>query len=118
MALTKEQILAANDSVVEEVEIPEWSGSVKVRGMTGKDRDAFEASLMEKKGKSTEQNFANLRAKLVSRTVVDDEGNLIFSEADIPAIGEKSAKAIDRIFKVAQRLSGIGQDAVDELTKN
>ena len=63
-------------------------------------------------------NLKNLRAKLIVLTVVGDMGEKLFTEADIEAIGGKSAKALDRIFMVAQRINGIGQKEVEELTKN
>ena len=88
-----------------------------VRTMTGAERDSFEASLFETKGNDTKQNLANMRAKLVARVVTDDSGNRLFSDKDVDRLGAKSARALDRIFKVAQRLNGIGQDAVEELTK-
>jgi hypothetical protein len=37
---------------------------------------------------------------------------------DITALSKKSAAALDRIFQVAQRLSGIGQEEVEETVKN
>ena len=40
--LTQEQIRAASDLKTEEVYVPEWGGSVLMRGMTGTERDAWE----------------------------------------------------------------------------
>jgi hypothetical protein len=33
-------------------------------------------------------------------------------------LGDKSAVALDRVFQVAQRLSGIGQEEIEETVKN
>jgi len=41
-------------------------------------------------------------------------GDRLFADADIAALGSKSAKALDRVFAVAQRLNGIGSDQVDQ----
>ena len=47
MRLSRDDILKAADNEPEEVDVPEWGGSVLVRGMTGRERDAFEVSLMQ-----------------------------------------------------------------------
>ena len=49
---------------------------------------------------------------------VDEEGNQLFSEKDISALGKKSAHALDKIFEVGQRLSGITKEDVDDMSKN
>jgi hypothetical protein len=118
MALTKEQILTADDLVKEEVSVPEWGGSVFVTTMTAKDRDAFESSLFETKGKETKQNLTNMRARLAAMTIVDENGKRVFDINDMDALGQKAAPALNRIFDVAKRLNGIGQEAEAELTKN
>ena len=89
-----------------------------MRGLTGKERDALEASMIEGKGKKAEVNLVNLRAKLVARSIVDEDGKRVFEDEDIPALAQKSASALTRVYEVAQRLSGITQEDVDELTKN
>ena len=116
--LSKEQILKADDLKSEIVEVPEWGGDVKVRMMTGTERDSFETSIFDAKGKDSKVNMKNLRAKLIVLTVINDAGEKLFIDADIENLGGKSAKALDRIFAVAQRINGIGQKEVEELTKN
>jgi len=118
--LTKEQILDADDLVTEIVEVPEWGGSVIVRGMTGAERDNFEASVITTNGRSGgRMNMQNVRAKLVSLTVVNEDGKRLFTgPADVKKLGKKSAQALNRVFNVAQDLSGITSEDVEELTEN
>lgn len=116
--LSKAAILAAQDLSTEVVEVPEWGGSVMVRAMTGRQRDVFESVIYKVKGKDVQLNIANVRAELVSRTVVDEGGTLLFSPEDVAALGDKSAAALDRIYAVAQRLSGITKSDIAELTEN
>ena len=126
MALSKEAILGAQDIVTERVEVPEWSGYCLVRGMTGTERDSFEESIIEfedhKKGKGTQRTaktkFANIRAKLVARSVVDEDGKRVFTDAEAEKLGAKSGAVLDRLFDVARRLSGMSEQDVEELTKN
>lgn len=119
MFLTREQILGAADLEERIVEVPEWGGDVLVRGITGAERDLFEKSCIEMKGKNREFNTANFRAKLVALSIVDpDTKKPMFTQVDINALGKKSAKALNRVYDVATELSGFGDEEVEELTKN
>lgn len=115
--LGREQILSAQDLEKELVEVKEWGGAVYVRALTGIERDAFEASMVDQRGKSRTINLKNLRARLCALTICDEEGNRLFSDADVEELGKKSAAALTRVFEVAQRLSGLSQEDVEELGK-
>jgi len=114
-SLKREDILAVKDIQIELVPVPEWGGEVYIKGMSGLERDAFEASVIEQKGNKQKVNMANVRAKLAAQTLCDEEGNRLFNDADIKELGKKSASALQRVFEVAQRLSGIGDADVEEL---
>ena len=116
--LTKAQILQVVDVKTEEVEVVEWGGVVLVGTMSGVDRDAFESSLFEDKTADNKANLTNMRAKLVARCIIDEDGERVFTDKDITALGKKSAKALDRVYAVAQRLSGLSVKDEEELTKN
>jgi hypothetical protein len=112
--LTKDQILQAEDVKTEEVEVPEWGGKVKVKTLSGRERDQLEASVISRPG---ERNLTNLRAKIVALSVVGPDGERLFSFEEAVELGKKSARALDRIFAVAQRLSGFTPQDVEELSK-
>lgn len=116
--LTADQILNAEDLVTEDVEVPEWGGTVRVRMMTGAERDAFEASLAQQKGKSVRTNLANLRARLVAKTAVNAEGKRLFTDEQAGVLGQKSAAALDRVFEAARKLNGMTEKDVEELTED
>ncbi len=116
--LNRDQILEADDTTRERVEVPEWDGIAYVKTMTGEARDAFEESLVERKGDDVTRNLRNFRAKLAARVICDENGNLLFDEKDVLALGRKSARALDRIVVAAQRLNAIEQKDVEALTKN
>ncbi len=116
--LTRDAILAAPDITTEDVAVPEWGGTVRVRGLNARQRDAFESSLMVNNGKRQTVSLTGARARLAALSIVDDDGNPVFTEADVSALGEKSGAAMDRVFAVASRLSGIGDADMDALTKN
>lgn len=118
LLLGREAILAATSLKTEDVEVPEWGGTVRVRELTGTELDAYQASMRQQKGKNYVLNEANIRAKLVVRSVVGDEGERLFSDQDAAALGKLSAAALDRVFEVAARLSRISDEDVEEMAKN
>ena len=120
--LTREQILQAEDLRSETVEIPEWSGSVIGRGLTGSDRGKFKNSIMSQNGNVKSKNvmvdMKDAEMRLVAYCVVDGNGKRLFTEKDIAELGKKSGSAINRISDVAMRLSGFTQEDLQELTEN
>lgn len=115
---TKAFILAAQDLPVEELEVPEWGCWVRIKTLTAAERDAFEAEIVQRNGRDTRMNLRNMRAKLVAATVVDEENRQLFTLGDVEALGQKSAKALDRIFAKAQELAGLREADVKELAEN
>ena len=116
--LSRDAILGASDLVTEDVKVYEWGGTVRVRSLTAAQRDRFEADSMTVNGKNRDLNLVNLRARLVALAVVDENDQPVFKPADVKALGEKSGRALDRVFDVARRLSGIGDQEVEELVGN
>lgn len=114
--LSRDEILNAQDLKTEEIQVPEWFGSVLVRALTGSERDQFEQAILIRKGKDTTVNLRNARAKLVVMSVVDAAGKRLFSDADVAILGRKSAIALQRVFEAATRLSGISEEDLEELT--
>lgn len=119
MSLTKDQILQADDLPVEEVDVPEWRGSVRVRGLDCARRDDFQALLLanseQSGGKVRIKSLAGLKPRLVQMCTFNGDGNLIFEPGDIEALSRKSAGAIDRIWDVAMRLSGMAGEVEEAL---
>ena len=118
MFLTKDQILKADDLGQREVDVPEWGGKVLMRALTGRERDEFEKMLFSEKGENVMANWTNLRARLVSLTIIDGDGKRVFNKNDIEELGKKSALVLDRLFAVAQDLSGLSKKDTEELVKN
>jgi hypothetical protein len=110
----REKLLGAKPPT-ETVYIKAIDETFLVRGMTGAERDAFEASCFEGRGKKRDFSMRNLRSKMVAYCVVDEQGHRVFSDEDAVALGNARADVIDRLFGVAQRLSGMKDEDVDEL---
>jgi len=121
--LGAKDILEAPAPEMELVSVPEWGGAVFVRPMTGTERDSFEASIMhEVKGANGKTEwkptFDNLRARLCVRCMCDAQGNRLFTDEQAIVLGRTSAKALDRVYSVAQKLNGVTDADIEELAKN
>ncbi len=118
-ALSKADIRKINDIKVEQVDVPEWGGYVKVRAMTGFERDQFDM-LMTSTGDDGKVKFQihNLRLHMVVACCVDDDGNQLFDESDRAWLMEKSAGALERVASVAMRLSGMMPDSKGKAVAN
>jgi hypothetical protein len=112
--LSKDDILKSDDLAKETVPVPEWGGEVIVKTLTGTERDYFESSVYH----DGVRDFDNIRAKLCVMSMVDEAGKTLFTVYDIERLGAKSGKALDRVFAVAKRLSGIGKQEIEALKKN
>lgn len=107
---TREEFLALRPPV-EVVEIPERALKFNVRGLTAAERDDYEQGLVEVDRKTgttrAKQNMRNLRASLVVRTLVDEQGNRLFEDRDVGKIGEVDAAVVQILWTAARRLSGM-----------
>lgn len=116
--LSKSDILAQDDLIIEDLFVPEWGAWVRVRTLNASERDWFESTTVQRNGKQITTNLRNIRARLCLLCLVDENGERLFREEDEFPLGGKSAAALDRVFVVAQRLNGLRDEDVDELAKN
>lgn len=116
MDISRDLILESADLPREEVDVPEWGGAVFVKTMTGEERDCFDTFVHEHASKG--DPVKNISAYVAVMTIVDRNGNRLFTEADIVPLGRKSSLALNRVWRVAQRLNGLGAQAQEELAKN
>jgi hypothetical protein len=103
------------------VDVPEWGGSVYVKALTSKERDAFEdenSVAKTVKGRQTfEINVKNIRARLLVRALVDENGAPLFPDRQEGAeiLGNLNAAGANRVWDVAREMSGLTQEDVEEL---
>lgn len=116
--LTREQIVEADDRKYETVECPEWGGEVRLKSITGTQRDAYEQSLMATNGNDRKMNLRNARVKLIVLCAVDGDGRSLFSADDVSALGRKNAAPIDRLFDACRKLAGMSSEDVEKMTED
>lgn len=116
--LSKDDILSADDLKAADVPVPEWGGTVRVRTMTGSARDEYEQVILNSRSGKKDENIENIRALMLVFTLVDDDGELVFSRDDVDALGKKSVKAMDRVFAKAAELNAMRDEDIEELAGN
>ena len=115
--LTKEQILAINPKL-EEVEVPEWGGSVFIRPITLAEQAKL-ADLGNKFEKSpVVDRMKNITLRLVQWAVSDADGCSLFDAKDLELLMNKSASAFLRLQDAILKLSGLTEESRKELEKN
>ena len=112
--LDRASILGADDltPTLKLVMVPEWGGRLYIRTMTGKERERFEEAISSGTAKG------KIRPLLASICICDEKGRSLFSAADVDALGEKSVKALNRVYEAAMSLNALGKEEVAALEKN
>jgi len=111
----RETILAAQDRKKIEVEVPEWGAKVFIQSSSPAERDAIEQYIL----KSQKSNAPiNGRALVAALIIVDENGKRVFSDDDVPALADKSAIAMERIFDAYVKINGLSKSERDEYEKN
>lgn len=117
--LGKNEIFAAQDRRYAVIPIEEWGGDVRLRSLTGAERDEFEASNTETKNGQSKPKFENFRARMCAMCIVDADGARLFtSRADIAMLGGKAVSALQKIFNKCQEMNGMSNEDVEELTED
>ena len=126
--LTAAEIFDNDALPVQWVSTPEWSkgnnpnAGFYIRGLTGLERDRYESSMIKGRGKKRDVNLENARAKLVALCAINgpdpDHAQRVFNLGQVKKLGQMSVLPLQRAFEVAQKLSGLTDDQIDELTEN
>ena len=116
--LTKEQIMAAVDLEVEEVEVPQWGGSVLVKPLTARQRGLLTSQIVDQRKDGRRLKLEEIQIRTCALALVDQEGRRLFDDASMRDLARKSSAALQIVFEAAQRLSGLSDEEVEELQGN
>jgi len=118
--LNADAIRTADDLVYETVTVPEWGGDVIIRGLTAKERDAYDREIVsvDERGRTKLGRLENLRALLLVRCMVDEKHERLYRDADAKMLGDKSSKVVGDLYQIAARLSGMRDDEVEDVAED
>jgi len=113
--LGRDAILRAVDLKYEDVACPEWGDlPVHVRELTALERNQLGAQFAGEGAGNVPPDFY---PKLASWVIVDANGVALFAEDDLAGLGGKKWEPIQRCVDVALRLSGMTEEAAEDLGK-
>jgi hypothetical protein len=93
-------------------------GIVYVRELSGKALLEYNEKIEELKQVNPELTTSNsmeLIALLVSKSVCDEEGKLLFTVEDVDALMDNSLATLKLLAEKAMQVSGISQEAIEEV---
>ncbi len=119
--LTRDAILQADDDQVELVHVPEWGGSLYVRGMNAGELERLYKSMRRGQGTKVRVETDFFQARVVARCAVEGPqrgARRMFDNSDLEALAQKSGAALQRVYAVAARLSGITEAEEEEIAED
>lgn len=104
--LTLEGILEAEDRPVVDVEVEEWGGIVKVRGLSKGARDAVREASFDAEGNFHADQWENA---LLVHGLVEPE----ITAEEVGQLRDKAASAVETIVQAVMEQSKMGRGAVE-----
>lgn len=111
--MNKEKILQATGRKIKRFTIPQWDNmEVAIRSWSAKELQAFTDWQ-----KAADQSV-ELFGKVAAMSLCDDEGKLLFTDEDVPALCEKDLDALMLILENATTFNRVSKAEVDKAKKN
>lgn len=99
----------------EDVEVPEWGGTVRIQQMSALESMEFSEEAAELKKKHNRSVGLYLMLVYSAR---DEQGQRIFTVDDIPVLMEKGIDVLNRLQMIALRLNRSGVEEKEVLKKD
>ena len=110
--LTAEDILSVDDFVFDEIECPEWGGTIRIRSLSGGQRATIK--------KAIDNGSEDIDEMVCVMGIVDENGRRILEKKHISVLSSKSTKPVSRIAIRILEISGMREPkkAVEDAEKN
>jgi hypothetical protein len=110
MAMTREQIDAADDAKI--IKVQAFGGECCLRLMSVGERDSYELKLVEAGGKA----IPDFRSELLSRTLCDEKGNLLYAgEEGVEALKRRSSDQMHKLWQAAMKHNALTEEEIKRL---
>jgi len=117
--LTREQILNTPvELATRRINVPSWGGDLILRELTANERDEYDDKFIAGKGRKSHINLKFSRARLLSLSIVGEDGKHLFQAGDILTLGSKGSKTVSELAKMCEELSGLSEDDVENEVEN
>lgn len=114
---TREALLAKKPRKCEDVLTPN-RGKVRIQALSELDLQNVQAMNTNKNGSVNLEKSKDSRLRTIVASVVDPEGNQIFTNHDIPALRSWEVGDVNAIWEAIAKLSNFGNESSEELEKN
>lgn len=93
-------------------------GKIRIRSLTELERSRIEASVRDKKGQLSGTKLVDLKCQLIVETLVDEQGNPLFTKSDIERIRQQDSKITNEIADAINKHVGFSDEDLENLEKN
>lgn len=112
----RDKILSVDDIKKEILHVDQWDVDLEIRSLNGKARSKLMNETMKSNGK---MDMERLYPELIISCTYDPETHeRVFQPTDREQINTKNSGALEKIAKVAMKLSGLDADSVEQAEKN
>lgn len=109
-----DKIRKADDLPYEDVEVDEWGDTVRIRGLSS----GVAGELLQDIDPDDRASWTQFKHRLLAATLCDPATNDPVFPGEPEVFEARSLQVVNRLFAVAQRMSGLGQEAEDEIEGN
>jgi hypothetical protein len=93
-------------------------GDVRIRSISSYEDGLREASQLDENGQIDLHEYPLAKARLIALSVVNDNGDREFADADDEMIAEWQSDVVNRIFSACRTLSGLDLEPLEDTAKN
>lgn len=116
---SREEILAVQDIKIIPFHVKAWGCMIHLKSIGAGEWDDFEDTLVEiVDGSKAKSTLADYRARFAVLVSCDEDGTMLFTAADIPALTIKSRAALDSILEAGKKLNGISAGDQEAMVEN
>ena len=93
-------------------------GAVRIQSLNEKEWAEFEMSAVASKGGIIRKRVEDARRRLIALCVVDEAGNRLLSNADVPSLENLDGSVAAHLFDTCQKHCGFEDNEIEDLVKN
>jgi hypothetical protein len=115
---SRDAFLAPAKRRFKDIVLPVSKLKLRIRSLFEGEKEAFEASLMTAKGDVSKNTLIGARRRLVVLCLVDGNGDLILSDADIESMKQLDGADLAHMQDECQTFCGFKEGDIEGLVKN
>lgn len=116
--LSRDEFLAPAKRRYRNVSLPVRGGEVRIQSLFEHEKEAYEATLLDKTGETSLKGLRQARRRLVCLCLVDADGNRLLSEADSESLKLLDGADIAALQAACQEWVGFRSGDIESLVKN